>query len=60
MKGEITIKAKGADVSKNYKITLDNDRVSFVVSGRELKQTGIVVNIPSPMSSELVLYEEVE
>lgn len=60
VKGEITIKAKGADVSKNYKITLDNDRVSFLVSGRELKQTGIVVNIPSPMSSELVLYEEVE
>ena len=60
VKGETAIKAKGADVSKNYKITLDNDRVSFLVSGRELKQTGIVVNIHSPMSSELVLYEEVE
>lgn len=60
VKGETAIKAKGADVSKNYKITLDNDLVYFVVSGRELKQTGIVVNIPSPMSSELVLYEEVE
>jgi len=59
-KGETAIKAKGADASKNYKVTLDNDRVSFIVSGRELKQKGIVVNIPSTMSSELVLYEEVE
>ncbi len=60
IKGEKAIKAKGADASKNYKVTLDNDRVSFTVSGRELKQKGIIVNIPSPMSSELVLYEEVE
>ncbi len=60
IKGEKIIKAKGADVSKNYKVTLDNDRVSFNISGRELKQTGITVSIPSPMSSELVLYEEAE
>ncbi len=60
IKGEKNIRAKGADASKNYKVTLDNDGVSFIVSGRELKQKGIVINITSPMSSELVLYEEVE
>ena len=60
IKGEKAIRAKGANASKNYKVTLDNDGVSFIVSGRDLKQKGIVVNIPSPMSSELVLYEEVE
>lgn len=60
IKGKKTIRAKGADASKNYKVTLDNDRASFTVSGRELKQNGITICIPSPMSSELILYEEVK
>ncbi len=60
VKGEKVIKAKGADAGKNYRITLDNEQISFIVPGRELKQKGIVVSIPSAMSSELVLYEEVE
>lgn len=60
IKGEKIIKAKGASLNKNYKITLDNERVSFKVSGRELKQTGIAINMPSAMCSELLLYEESE
>ena len=60
IKGSINIRAKGADQSKQYKVTLDNDGCSFVVSGRELKQNGIIVDIPSSMSSELVLYEVTE
>ena len=59
-KGEKVIKAKGADLSKNYKITLDNEGVSFTVSGRELKTAGISIDLPSPMRSELLLYEEAE
>ncbi len=58
--GELKIKAKGADQSKHYKITLDNDGAEFTVSGRELRQNGITVDIPSAMSSELVLYEEIK
>lgn len=57
--GEIRIKSKGADQSKQYRITLDNDGSSFTVSGRELKQNGIVADIPAAMSSELILYEEI-
>lgn len=56
-KGEIKVCAKGADQSKNYRITFDNSGESFVVSGRELKQKGILTDIPSSMSSELILYE---
>lgn len=56
-KGQLTVCAKGADQSENYKVTLDNDRESFVVSGRELKQNGIIIDIPASLSSELILYE---
>lgn len=59
-KGNINVRAKGADQSKQYKVTLDNDRSFFVISGRELKQKGISVDISSAMSSELVLYETTE
>lgn len=56
-KGQLTVRAKGADQSENYKVTLDNDRESFVVSGRELQQNGIIIDIPASLSSELILYE---
>ena len=55
----VTVKPKGIDVSKNYKVTLDNDGESFIASGKELKHNGIVVNITASLSSELVMYEEV-
>lgn len=58
--GEKTVlfRAKGADKSKNYAVTLDNDRESFSVSGRELCMNGIQVSLPSSLSSELILYKE--
>lgn len=57
--GKINICAKGANQSKQYKVTLDNDGSVFTLSGRELRQSGITLDIPSAMSSELVLYEEI-
>lgn len=57
--GKMNICAKGADQSKQYRITLDNDGSVFTISGRELRQNGITVDIPSSMSSELILYEEI-
>lgn len=53
----INITPKGIDVSKNYKVTLDNARESYTVSGCELKAKGITAYIPSALSSELVMYE---
>ena len=58
-KGKIKICAKGADPSKQYRVTSDNDGYTFTVSGKELKQDGITVDIPCAMSSELLLYEEI-
>ena len=52
------IRLKGADASKMYEVTLDNNREKFAVSGRELKYEGINIYIPSSLSSELVLYKE--
>lgn len=57
--GDRTIRMKGADASSVYKVTLDNTGESFTVTGRELKQNGITVSLPSPMTSELVLYEKI-
>lgn len=56
---EITVKPKGIDISKQYKVTLDNERSSFEISGRELKHKGINVYIPSSLSSEFILVEAV-
>lgn len=53
----ITVKPKGIDVSKEYKVTLDNDGFSYVISGEKLKLNGIAVEINASLSSELVLYE---
>ena len=51
---------KGINAGKTYKITLDNCRSSFMVSGYELLNNGIRINIPASMASELVLFEAVE
>ncbi len=57
--GKINVCPKGTNQSKQYKITLDNDCSSFTVSGRELRQNGVTVDIPCAMSSELLLFEEI-
>lgn len=54
-----TVIPKGIKADKKYKLTLDNSRVSFAVSGYELMTNGIKINIPSSLNSELALYEEV-
>ncbi|MBR2876755.1 MAG: alpha-galactosidase [Clostridia bacterium] len=54
----ITIIPKGASVAKNYRVTLDNDRDSFTVSGYDIVNNGITISVNSAMSSELILFEE--
>lgn len=53
------IQPKGVDLSKTYKVTLDNSRTSFTVSGYELMNSGIRIQIPASMASELILFEAV-
>ena len=52
----VTVHPKGLDVSKNYRVYFDNTRTSSVVSGYELMNSGIRVNIPSSLSSELITF----
>jgi hypothetical protein len=55
-----TVKLRGIDRAMRYRVTLDNLRTTFEAEGRELSATGIGVEIPAAMSSELVLYEAIE
>ena len=56
---EIYVRPKGIDASKKYMITLDNNRESFEMTGKEIRQNGIFVEIPTALSSELILFEEI-
>lgn len=47
---------KGINPSFNYTVTLDNSDSTFKISGYELIK-GIRINIPSALSSELILYK---
>lgn len=55
----ITVTPKGIEASKNYKVTLDNNRESYTINGRQLRHGGITVDIPVSLSSDLILYEEI-
>ncbi|MBR5233831.1 MAG: alpha-galactosidase [Clostridia bacterium] len=55
-----TVFPKGINVSKTYAVTFDNSRETFEVSGRQLMTHGINIRIPTALSSELVIFEEVE
>ncbi len=57
---EINIKLKGVSAGYKYKVTLDNDRVSYAVSGSELCAHGIDIKFSSALSSELILFKTVE
>ena len=50
---------KGIDTSLNYRVTLDNSREAYEISGRQLRTHGVQVEIPSALSSELILYEAI-
>ncbi len=57
---EIQVRLMGADCSRTYRITLDNSGYSFEMSGAEASMRGITVRVPSPLASELILYEAVD
>lgn len=56
---KFTVIPKGTDAGKKYKITLDNSGTSFEINGSELISNGICIDIPSSLSSELILYEAI-
>lgn len=56
---EKTVRPQGISAAKNYKVTTDNDGAEFTASGRQLVTCGIPVRLPSPLSSELIVIEEI-
>ena len=48
---------RGIDISQQYKVTLDNDNQTFLISGWELSQAGIRIHLDSARTSELILFE---
>lgn len=57
---EITVKFKGLDISKKYRLTMDNHGSSTVVSGYKLMNKGVTVNLPSALVSELLIAQAVD
>lgn len=55
----ITIIPKGLDYGKTYSVTSDNRRQKFTLSGGYLMTNGIDITINAPLSSELLLIEEI-
>ncbi len=58
-KTEFNVIPKGINAGMNYKIALDNSGASFTASGYELMSNGIKINLPSALSSELILFEAI-
>ena len=54
----ITVYPKGISVSNSYKVTFDNDDESVIISGYEIKNNGIKINISNNLSSELIILQK--
>jgi len=54
----VAVYPKGVDVSKNYQVTFDNSGSRVLLSGYEMLQNGIRVNLPTSLASELIIYQE--
>ena len=51
---------RGVDASATYEVTFDNSGETVRLSGYEMKNSGIKVNIGKSLSSELIVYEKAE
>ncbi len=56
---EYTLKFRGLDVSKQYQVTFDNSGSKCIVNGFDLKNKGVNVRLDTPLTSELLLLENI-
>ena len=54
---DTVIRLRGVNRSKTYKVTLDNNRETFIASGAELAGEGLRLSLDSSLQSELIMYE---
>ncbi len=57
--GEIALRVRGLNRGKTYRVTYDSDGASEIMTGAALMR-GVTAFIPSALSSELILIEEIE
>ena len=55
---QTTVLFRGLDISKRYRLTMDNSGASAVISGYKLMNKGVTVNLPGALSSELLIAVE--
>jgi alpha-galactosidase len=54
---EYTLRLRGLDDSRRYRVTLDNLQQSFELDGQALSQAGLTVRLEGALTSELILFE---
>jgi hypothetical protein len=54
---EYVLRPRGLDVSRRYRVTLDNRNQAFEMDGSALAQAGWRVRLEGALTSELVLFE---
>jgi alpha-galactosidase len=53
------LRLRGVDLGRNYRVTFDNSGEEALVSGLSLKHDGLTVRLARPLTSELLLIEQV-
>ncbi len=54
-----TFRPRGIDPAGAYKVTLDNENVVVEMAGLELRNIGLRIELDAPLTSELIMYEQV-
>ncbi len=56
---DYVFRPRGLNLAQDYRVTLDNAQQTFIVSGRELANAGLRVQLDAALTSELILFEAV-
>jgi alpha-galactosidase len=54
------LRLRGINLAYEYEVTLDNRQQTFRISGRDMAINGLPVRLDAALTSELVLYKQVE
>lgn len=57
---ETVVRLRGADISRQYRVTFDNSRKSCEISGYALANEGVRIRLDGALTSELVLYRAID
>ncbi len=57
---ELTLRLRGLDISKRYKVTFDNNGQSCEIEGFVLMNQGLIIRLEGALTSELLLFESVD